>query len=632
MKRRRICDEIERLQAGIASGNLVIRAELNGSSGGDKEILSRINSLLDTFSLPIEEVTGCVRQLTLGTIPPPFASEHGPFSCLQVGLNEFIDNMCRFNASLRQMAEEHIRGKIDARLDSTVAPGIFGEASEVINEICAEHLAVEKRTLACIEQFGRGNFNAPLDKFPGKRVFINESVERLRDNLKSLIGALQAMTHDHACGKIDSSIPDEQFQGAFAEMARGVNEMAASHIGVQRKLADFMESLGRGELDAPLEQLSGQRAFINRAADDVRANCKRLSSDVEMLISAAFDGRLAERADASRHQGEFRSIVEGINKTLNAIIEPIQEASQVVARIAGGDLTARLQGEYRGDHARLKNDVNAMAAGLQDNLIKFSRGAQTLSAAAQELNSVSRQMTANADRTAGQANVVSAASEQISRNVVLVATSGEQMHSSIREIAKNSGEAARIARSAVTSASATNKTVSQLGVSSLEIGNVVKVITSIAQQTNLLALNATIEAARAGEAGKGFAVVANEVKELAKQTAKATEEISQKIEAIQTDTNGAVKAIADITGIINQINDISNSIASAVEEQTVTTNEINRSMAEAARGVGDITQNMTGVAAAAQNTTTGATEAQRAAQDLSKTAADLQIVLNYYKL
>jgi methyl-accepting chemotaxis protein len=206
------------------------------------------------------------------------------------------------------------------------------------------------------------------------------------------------------------------------------------------------------------------------------------------------------------------------------------------------------------------------------------------------------------------------------------------MHSSIREIAKNSAEAARIARHAVSSANATNQTVSQLGASSLEIGNVVKVITSIAQQTNLLALNATIEAARAGEAGKGFAVVANEVKELAKQTANATEEISQKIEAIQTDTKGAVRAIADVTGIINQINDISNSIASAVEEQTVTTNEINRSMSEAARGVSDITLNVTGVAAAAQNTTSGATEAQRAAQELSKTAANLQTILAYYQL
>ena len=146
----------------------------------------------------------------------------------------------------------------------------------------------------------------------------------------------------------------------------------------------------------------------------------------------------------------------------------------------------------------------------------------------------------------------------------------------------------------------TNATVAKLGESSAEIGNVIKVITSIAQQTNLLALNATIEAARAGEAGKGFAVVANEVKELAKQTAKATEDISRKIEAIQNDTKGAVEAIAQIGKIINQINDIQNTIASAVEEQTATTGEISRNVAEAAKGSNEIAQNITGVAQAAQ--------------------------------
>jgi methyl-accepting chemotaxis protein len=187
-----------------------------------------------------------------------------------------------------------------------------------------------------------------------------------------------------------------------------------------------------------------------------------------------------------------------------------------------------------------------------------------------------------------------------------------------------------VAKNAVSVAHSTNETVKKLGESSSEIGNVVKVITSIAQQTNLLALNATIEAARAGEAGKGFAVVANEVKELAKQTAKATEDIGQKIEAIQGDAKGAVKAIEEIGTIISQINDISNSIASAVEEQTVTTNEIGRSVAEAAKGVGDIARNIGGVAVAAKNTTQGANDTQKASQELSQMAARLQAVVSRF--
>jgi methyl-accepting chemotaxis protein len=173
--------------------------------------------------------------------------------------------------------------------------------------------------------------------------------------------------------------------------------------------------------------------------------------------------------------------------------------------------------------------------------------------------------------------------------------------------------------------------VAKLGESSGEVGQVIKVITSIAQQTNLLALNATIEAARAGEAGKGFAVVANEVKELAKETAKATEDISRKIEAIQGDTKGAVEAIGQITSIINQLNDISNTIASAVEEQTATTNEIARNVQEGAKGGSQVTENIVAVATAAKSTTEGASNTQTAAQELARMAAELQRLVGQFK-
>src|SRR5437667_84633 len=193
-------------------------------------------------------------------------------------------------------------------------------------------------------------------------------------------------------------------------------------------------------------------------------------------------------------------------------------------------------------------------------------------------------------------------------------------------------EAARVAGEAVKTAEATNATVGKLGESSAEIGKVIKVITSIAQQTNLLALNATIEAARAGEAGKGFAVVANEVKELAKQTAKATEDLSQKITAIQEDTKGAVEAIGAITGVISQINDISGTIATAVEEQSATTNEMSRNVTEAAKGSGEITHNITGVAQAANNTSARVAEAQKATEQLAQMSTQLRQLVEQFKI
>jgi methyl-accepting chemotaxis protein len=201
------------------------------------------------------------------------------------------------------------------------------------------------------------------------------------------------------------------------------------------------------------------------------------------------------------------------------------------------------------------------------------------------------------------------------------------MLASIREISKSANEAARVAAAAVTVAGTANQTISRLGESSLEIGKVVKVITSIAQQTNLLALNATIEAARAGEAGKGFAVVANEVKDLAKATASATEEIGKKIDAIQHDTKAAVASIVEISDVIKQINDVSATIASAVEEQTATTNEIGRNVSDAAKGTMQITKNINGVALAAKQTTNGALETEKAASSLREMATLLESLI-----
>jgi methyl-accepting chemotaxis protein len=240
-------------------------------------------------------------------------------------------------------------------------------------------------------------------------------------------------------------------------------------------------------------------------------------------------------------------------------------------------------------------------------------------------------MSANAEETSTQATVVSNASEQVSTKLQRVATAAEELHASIREIAKSAVEAAQTAGSAVTEAETAGKTVSRLGESGQWIGDVVRVINSIAEQTNLLALNATIEAARAGEAGKGFAVVANEVKELAKETAAATEDIDHKIKAIQEDTRAAVEAIARIGKVIARISDIQHTIATAVEEQTATTNEIGKNVLMAAGNSGEIAQSIGGVADAARMTASGAHETRKAAAELAKMASELEQIVGRFR-
>ncbi|MGN6599483.1 MAG: HAMP domain-containing methyl-accepting chemotaxis protein, partial [Actinomycetes bacterium] len=301
-----------------------------------------------------------------------------------------------------------------------------------------------------------------------------------------------------------------------------------------------------------------------------------------------------------------------------AIVNPLRKVSDVLKGMANGDLTRRPQVESRDEVGQMAQDLSVAMDSVSATVRTLSESAHALGTSSQGLTSVSTTIALSADEAAEKASVVSAAAEQVSRNVQSAAAGAEEMGASIREIAQNTTEAARIAASAVQFAEQTNELVTKLGVSSVEIGNVVKVITSIAEQTNLLALNATIEAARAGDAGKGFAVVANEVKELAQETARATQDISARIEAIQGDTGGAVEAIHQISEVIGQINDYQSAIASAVEEQTATTNEMSRSVQEAAAGSAEIARSITAVATAASTTTEGVGESQRAATDLDR--------------
>ncbi|WP_426506351.1 methyl-accepting chemotaxis protein [Dactylosporangium sp. McL0621] len=205
------------------------------------------------------------------------------------------------------------------------------------------------------------------------------------------------------------------------------------------------------------------------------------------------------------------------------------------------------------------------------------------------------------------------------------------MGASIRDISHSAAEAAKVAGHAVHVAESTTAQMNKLGDSSTQIATVVKVITGIAEQTNLLALNATIEAARAGDAGKGFAVVAGEVKELAQETARATEDIARRVAAIQEDTGGAVAAIGEISSVVARINDFQATIASAVEEQTATTGEMNRGIAAAADGAGGIAANVAGLAAAAEVTTEGVAQSQKAVAELSRMAHDLQVMVTHFR-
>jgi methyl-accepting chemotaxis protein len=355
------------------------------------------------------------------------------------------------------------------------------------------------------------------------------------------------------------------------------------------------------------------QARASQAASDANAVAERVQGMQIWFTIAVFAGFFYAARLVSR----------GITK-------PLAECVVGLESLAQADLTSEVRVTGSDEVAQLGASFNRAVGDLSTVVRRIRESAWTLASSSEELSVTSTQMGASAEETSAQANAVSAAAEQVSANVNTVAASAEEMSASIREIASSAHEAADVAAEAVTAAGSTNATVRQLGDSSAEIGEVIKVITSIAEQTNLLALNATIEAARAGDAGKGFAVVANEVKELAKGTAAATEEIGQKVIAIQGDAHAAMAAINHISEVITRINDIQGTIASAVEQQTATTNEITRHVTEAATGAGEIAANVTGVAQAAQDTSSGAASAQAAAQDLARLAEELSLTVSRF--
>jgi methyl-accepting chemotaxis protein len=371
-----------------------------------------------------------------------------------------------------------------------------------------------------------------------------------------------------------------------------------------------------------------QRASFQNAFEELRTTLATFNDEI---VAVSEDASSGARDAASKAQAllillsavAIAGVFVAARLVVKGIVSPLEQAVAGLGRLADADLTGHVEVKGEDEVARLASSFNMAVDDLSGLVLTLRESATTLASSSEELSATSTQMGASAEETSVQANAVSAAAEQVSANVNTVAASAEEMSASIREIAANATEAAGVASHAVATAENATSTVSKLGASSGEIGAVIKVITAIAEQTNLLALNATIEAARAGEAGKGFAVVANEVKELAKETAAATEDIGQKIVAIQGDAQAAVGAIDEISAVIARISDIQNTIASAVEEQTATTNEITRHVTEAATGANEIAASITGVAQAAHDTSSGAASTQISARDLAELADEL---------
>jgi len=422
---------------------------------------------------------------------------------------------------------------------------------------------------------------------------------------------------------------DANFNGVSPTLRSGVDRPLEEFAAATRRVLSALRA------EAAANQVVLTAAEFQTIVDGALQSGNALWGAVATELDVLLEQRIAVFRTKRQNALLLTALAVTISATLiyivsSSITTPLGHCVSSLRSLAEKDLDVRADASAGGEPGSIAQAVNQVAEGMRAAISAIGEHARQLHVGAERQMEASHQLSASAEETSTQAAIVTNASEQVSRNAQTVAANIDDLGASIREIASNANQAARVANEAVQFAESTNRIVAKLGSSSAEIGKVIKVITAIAEQTNLLALNATIEAARAGEAGRGFAVVANSVKELSRETASATDDIGCKIDAIQADTREAVRAIEQISQIVLKIHDFQNSIASAVEEQTVVSREISRHVTEAARGSADIAGNIATVAEAARETARGAAKTQQAARESTSRASDLQQLVSTF--
>jgi len=444
------------------------------------------------------------------------------------------------------------------------------------------------------------------------------AMKKMVNIINDLINDMNNMSKQHDLGDIDVMIDAEKYEGAFQKLAKNTNEMVVGHITVKKKAIACVAEFGKGNFDAPLEKFPGKKAFVNETIETVRTNLKNIANELITLIEASKNGALSTRGNVSAFHGDWQKMVKGVNEILDAILEPINEASDVLEKVAARNLTARVTGDYKGDHAKIKNSLNSAV----DNLDK---ALQQVAEATELVSSASQQISAGSQSLAQGANQQASSLEEISSSLEEMSSMTKQNADNALQAKGLAGEADSNAKTGSEAMDRMSNAINRIKESSDQTAKIVKTIDEIAMQTNLLALNAAVEAARAGEAGRGFAVVAEEVRNLAQRSAQAAKNTADMISDSVKNADDGVKIATEVSKSFEliatsakKVNDLIAEIAAASQEQAQGIDQVNSAVAQ----MDKVTQ---------QNAA-NSEESASAAEELSSQAEELQGMVTQFAL
>ncbi len=591
---QRFTADMRKMSAEHDAGDIDVVMPDSQYEGAYRVMAKGVNDMVNGHISVKKKAMACVAEFARGN----FDAKLERFPGKKVFINENIEllrsNVQRFIEDMAQMSHEHEAGDIDMTIAAESYNGAFQVMAKGVNDMVQGHISVKKKAMACIAEFGKGNFEAELEKFPGKKAFINETIEAVRANIKNFIKDMDEMSRQHDLGDIDFEMPADNYEGAFQVMAEGVNTMVQGHISVKKKAMACIAEFGKGNFEAVLEKFPGKKAFINETIEAMRVNLKKFGDELSRLINATKEGRLEMRGEANAYEGDWSQLVAGVNALIDAFVHPIQVTADYVDRISKGDMPPLITEVYLGDFNKIKENLNMLITainGITEAAKEIAGGnlmitlkerssadelMQALSTMVKKLAEVVNDIQLAADNVASGSQELSASAEETSQGATEQAASAEeasssmeQMAANIKQNADNAQQTEKIARKSAEDALSGGKAVAETVSAMKQIAQKISIIEEIARQTDLLALNAAIEAARAGEHGKGFAVVASEVRKLAERSQTAAGEISglsaSSVEVAEKAGDMLTRILPDIQKTAELVQEIS---AASLEQNT----------------------------------------------------------------